>query len=116
MLTKVFRPMMVYGCSIVYMSSISAFARSHDHVYASSEGTGYSFAKSVAREFGPRVRVNVVAPCLTKSMGMFEVMANVQRNKYAGEYPEETCFANGHRKPSGVPLPQLGQPHDGYLS
>ncbi len=73
-LTKLIHPLMAQESSIVYISSISAFAGSYDAVYASTKGAIVSFVKSMARQYGPKIRVNAVAPGLTEDTGMYQGM------------------------------------------
>lgn len=81
-LTKMLEPVMANDASIVYISSISAFAGSYDAVYAASKGAVISFAKAMAKQLGPRVRVNAVAPGLTERTGMYDGMQEGTRRKH----------------------------------
>jgi len=81
-LTKALQGLMSEGSSVVYISSISAFAGSYDPVYASSKGAISSFVKSMARSCGPRVRVNAVAPGPTTGTKMFGQMEEKVRMKH----------------------------------
>lgn len=81
-LTRMLRPVMSRNSTIVYMASISAFAGSYDAVYAASKGAIVSFMKSVAKEYGPQIRVNAIAPGLTRDTGMYGSMKREIRSKH----------------------------------
>jgi len=81
-LTKALLPVMANHSSITYVSSLAAFAGSFDPVYAASKGALVSLAKSLAQRLGPRTRVNVVAPGLTSSTGMFDSMKASVRQRH----------------------------------
>lgn len=82
-LTKRLVPLLANQSALVVLTSTSAFAGSYDPVYAASKGALVSFVKSMARELGPRTRVNAVAPGLVVGTGMFESMPELvaQRHK-----------------------------------
>lgn len=81
-LTKLLQPLMRPNSSIVYLSSISAFAGSYDAVYASTKGAVVSFVKAMARQYGPKIRINAVAPGLTQGTGMYESMKEDTRERH----------------------------------
>ena len=86
-LTRALLPQMAGRSSITYLASISAFAGSYDPVYAASKGALVAFAKSLARELGPRVRVNLVAPGLTTATSMYVSMKPHVRRRHLEANP-----------------------------
>jgi 3-oxoacyl-[acyl-carrier protein] reductase len=82
--------------TVVNVSSTAAFAGSFDSIYAATKGAVHSFTKSMAVELAPRIRVNCVAPGLTKTdMGL------------TGWKPEEL-----EARTKGVPLGDIAEPQD----
>lgn len=81
---------------IVNVGSTGAFAGSYDSIYAATKGAVHSFTKSMALELAPDIRVNSVAPGLTKTdMGM------------TGWKPEEL-----KERVRAIPLGEMARPED----
>ena len=84
--------------SIVFISTVAAgIGIPHHTSIASAKSAVEGFAKSLAAELSPKVRVNVVAPSLTKT--------HLSEKIICSEEKEET-FANRH------PLHMIGMPED----
>jgi 3-oxoacyl-[acyl-carrier protein] reductase len=81
-LTQLLLPRMARESSITYLSSISAFTGSYDPVYAATKGALISFCKSVARQFAPGIRANVVAPGLIQDTSMSNEMNPPTRERH----------------------------------
>lgn len=75
-------PLMAPGSSITLLASSAAFTGSYDPVYAACKGAMVSLAKSLARAWGPRIRVNTVAPGLTENTTVFRGMAPAVRQRH----------------------------------
>jgi 3-oxoacyl-[acyl-carrier protein] reductase len=71
-------PILTEKSSIVVVSSISAYYGSYDPIYSASKAALTGLTKSLARELGPKSRVNSVAPGLTVGTGMFRSMVPPQ--------------------------------------
>ena len=81
-LSKLLHELLAENSAVTFISSISAQAGSYDPVYASSKGAILSFTRAIAKDFGPSIRVNSVAPALTQDTGMFAKMKKEIRERH----------------------------------
>jgi NAD(P)-dependent dehydrogenase (short-subunit alcohol dehydrogenase family) len=76
--------------------------------YASAKAALHSFAKILAREYGPAIRVNVVAPGMSRTRMVETLMEQVavkfQTDRASAEYLE--------LQRRGIPLRRLGTPEE----
>jgi len=70
------------GSSVVLMSSVAAYRGSYDPAYAAAKGAVVALTRSLARAWGPRVRVNALAPGLIYDTPVFKRMTEDFRQRH----------------------------------
>jgi 3-oxoacyl-[acyl-carrier protein] reductase len=70
------------GGSIVLLSSPAALKGSYDPIYAAVKGAVNSLVKTLAKDLGPRIRVNAVSPSLIINSPVYERMTPDFREKH----------------------------------
>jgi len=84
LLLKALEPKLRPGSAVVFISSVAASRGSYDPAYAAAKGGLLSLGRSLAREWAPKVRVNVLAPGLIEGTPVFESMTPEFRARHAG--------------------------------
>jgi len=122
MLLKELEPKMRDGSGVVLLSSVAAFRGSYDPGYATAKAAVTGLGRSLAREWAPRTRVNVLAPGLIENTPVFDAMTEDFRRRHLASTPlqrlataEECASAVGflltHTHLTGVVLQMDGGQH-----
>ena len=77
--------------------------------YAQAKAALHSFAKELAREYGPTIRVNVVAPGMSRTPLVEGLIAKLAREEF---YTDMAAAEQLELQRRGVPLGRLGEPHE----
>lgn len=67
--------------TIIFISSISGRKGSYDEIYASSKSALIMLAKSISKNYGGFLRVNVIAPSVIKNTKMYKMMSKKNSSK-----------------------------------
>ncbi|WP_339712546.1 SDR family oxidoreductase [uncultured Kriegella sp.] len=95
---KAIMPQMAEGSSMVFFSTVAVNTGMPFHTsVAASKGAIEGFAKALAAEYAPKIRVNVVAPSLTDTPLAKRLLSNDKKRE---------TMAQRH------PLKRIGQPED----
>lgn len=77
------------GTKIIFVTSISERKGSYDEVYAGSKGALSKFAKSIANNYGKKIRVNTIAPSVIEGTRMEKMMSRENINKIKNMTPNK---------------------------
>ena len=87
LISKIINKNLNSKCVIIFISSISGRRGSFDHFYAGAKAGLMTFAKSMSKYYGNKLRVNIVAPSVMYKTKMYKQFSKQNIKKIKNETP-----------------------------
>ena len=91
---KIIRKNLDKKCVMIFISSISGRRGSYDHYYAGAKAGLISFAKSLSKYHGDKMRINIIAPSLINKTKMYYQNSKKNIGKIKKEAPNKHILSS----------------------